>query len=281
MGKFGIGARVRDLDGDIGVIVEKPYKGARTVEYNDTPHLTPGFLMTWLKEELTPVEAPVVAEATTWVPKVGDRVRRVAEGYSTVCPIGFETEITKIEGGRIWYIDVDGDETSSDAGSSVWEPATAPAPLAIEAGKFYRTRDGRKVGPILVWGDGRFHVKSDTVCGNQLWFADGSAILDDTCNDLVAEWVDEPTVEFKAGDRVRRIAEPWGFVPLGYEATVEAKWDGTLQYVDIEGDHVDFNPDNWELITPAANDNLVVTIAAKNEQVAEALRTLAAELNAA
>ena len=71
--------------------------------------------------------------------------------------------------------------------------------MKIEAGKYYRTRDGRKVGPMVEecprWSDWPFDVRNEdgdrtiSVC---LWKDDG------TCDegsryDLVAEWTDTPS----------------------------------------------------------------------------------------
>ena len=56
MGRYGIGARVRDDDGDTGVIVGKPAKGFRTVEYDTDLGFSPGFSMDRRKSDLTPVE---------------------------------------------------------------------------------------------------------------------------------------------------------------------------------------------------------------------------------
>jgi len=65
--------------------------------------------------------------------------------------------------------------------------------MKIEEGKYYRTRDGRKVGPMQIKPT---HSK---LCGEQgsilsIWYvATGRAnSLRETPNDLVAEWIDEP-----------------------------------------------------------------------------------------
>ena len=67
--------------------------------------------------------------------------------------------------------------------------------MQIEEWKFYRTRDGRKVGPI----DYNPESKGDNFpfvspCGYCRYTTDGS-LLTGTPNrgDLIAEWVDEPT----------------------------------------------------------------------------------------
>ena len=68
------------------------------------------------------------------------------------------------------------------------------APLKIEAGKYYRTRDGRKVGPVTGWGgyyvaDG-MHYNSSGECG---WCGRHTPADDwRDAHDLIAEWVDEP-----------------------------------------------------------------------------------------
>jgi len=63
--------------------------------------------------------------------------------------------------------------------------------MKIEAGKYYRTRDGRKVGPMKYedhsdnqpWTDGARYYCHD---GN--WLPEGHP----SSNDLIAEWTDEP-----------------------------------------------------------------------------------------
>jgi len=99
------------------------------------------------------------------------------------------------------------------------------APLKIEAGKFYRTRDGRKVGPMRDdWfnAEWRFHVSSGAGTG-LLWNAEGKNYLGmETNSDLVAEWTSscaaaqvdnlrdeygpagKAETKFKVGDIVKR-----------------------------------------------------------------------------
>ena len=71
--------------------------------------------------------------------------------------------------------------------------------LTIETGKYYRTRDGRKVGPMVggrdkkrtgyPWTDkGENHDGRWADCGE-----DGeSCLMGPTDGDLIAEWTDEP-----------------------------------------------------------------------------------------
>ena len=83
--------------------------------------------------------------------------------------------------------------------------------MQIEAGKFYQTRDGRKVGPVdynpEYKGDRHPFVSS---CRYWRYTADGCLFTDSTSRgDLIAEWVDEPTgqtlaeLDVKPGDVVR------------------------------------------------------------------------------
>lgn len=93
--------------------------------------------------------------------------------------------------------------------------------LKIEAGKFYKTRDGRKVGPIRLkathGSDGPYRIDG-------LWnYLEnglvGSISNGDHKDDLITEWIDEPVAKagndnakpkFKVGDIVKRSN---GFMP--------------------------------------------------------------------
>lgn len=68
--------------------------------------------------------------------------------------------------------------------------------MQIETGKYYRTRDGRKVGPILNYNhNGWLHVQSGTVAGNCLWEIDGQTVGGDRDSDLLSEWPSGPVRE--------------------------------------------------------------------------------------
>ena len=63
--------------------------------------------------------------------------------------------------------------------------------LQIEAGKYYRTLDGRKVGPMVFYHeveDG-FHWRPDDYCE---WYSNTGVRQNPAKPDLIAEWVDEP-----------------------------------------------------------------------------------------
>lgn len=64
----------------------------------------------------------------------------------------------------------------------------APAPLQIKAGRFYRTRGGEVVGPILDRGERFTHAPWHD--GLVIWFPDGSYSSDGPSDrDLIAEYV--------------------------------------------------------------------------------------------
>lgn len=72
------------------------------------------------------------------------------------------------------------------------------APLKIEAGKYYRTRDGRKVGPMKAV-ESELYAFAGAVLGTcwikifQSTGAHGSRLIGSDPNlDLIAEWIDEP-----------------------------------------------------------------------------------------
>lgn len=286
MGKYGIGARVRDDDGDEGVIIDKR-KGERRVRYDEFDDL-----LIWMaKDRLTVIEAAV------WQPKVGDRVRWLGKMHASMltkgnvyeivkdygrspCPFGItddnqskgdhttdaawlienfelvtEPTLTLRAGGYytlrngevvgplidyghsefVFTIDPrvhDGDSWRVDG---LWLDdlcerdrdivAEAPAPVAtltIEAGKFYRTRDGRKVGPIRAEVDIDHYPFRGVECGGagrDLWIPKSGEGVNwgmgyDTNLDIVAEWVEPVPVKaepkFKKGDRVICVDETGG-----------------------------------------------------------------------
>lgn len=100
------------------------------------------------------------------------------------------------------------------AKASNLEPSAAT--LKIEAGKFYKTRDGRKVGPMAAWPDEEDCFKSSDLLRGGLWKTDGSSYFKGASDspDLIAEWIDEPVAKpsndnakqkFKVGDRVKYV----------------------------------------------------------------------------
>ena len=74
--------------------------------------------------------------------------------------------------------------------------------MKIEAGKFYRTRDGRKEGPIS-WNPGSIGDSHPFVsnCGYARYTVDGLLLIgSETSRDIIAEWTDEPDKPKTWGD---------------------------------------------------------------------------------
>jgi hypothetical protein len=201
-------------------------------------------------------EKPELTEADGF--KIGDRVKANA-GFT------FDPSIGKIIGiahHKAVLIEVDGQL------GSIWcypTSSLSPTPLTIEAGKFYKTRDGRKVGPISRDSQGRrghWYWQAPYLEGYSAnWCENGSFYKsDENRNDLIAEWIDEQPAKasndnaepakptFKVGDRVK--TKGWARF---YEiAEVEGTdihvilYDGTTSKEYTEGREFEF-----ELTTPA------------------------------
>ncbi|MBA8851234.1 hypothetical protein FHW20_002169 [Ochrobactrum intermedium] len=191
MAKFKVGDRVKILQRDplggyrVGDIFTVTGIDGAYVEFIDND----GDERSRDEDEFVP------AAETTGKPdfKVGDRVRVLsdylpwarADEIGTVedvnardrdCYVKFETERI---GDHTWYVRWDNLEL-------------APA-LTIETGKFYRTRDGRKVGPMR-WVRprlGKFCFVDET---DAAWAVDGAFDIggNPSERDLIAEWVDDP-----------------------------------------------------------------------------------------
>lgn len=154
-----------------------------------------------------------------WVPKVGERVRRF-KGRNPGSLVGHEAVVRAIE--DILPYDSEGpwllfdDDTSGYATS--FEPLpVAPQPAAptlkIEAGRYYKTRDGRKVGPLMTtdnneywpfkWPEQTMYYKADG------YSCPGAANRHRDQDDLIAEWQETANV----GAQVDTLAEEYGAAP--------------------------------------------------------------------
>lgn len=225
MGKYGIGARVRH-EGDEGTITEKR-KGQRRVVFDcQVPGGEGGW---WEKSELTPVGWSVTSadgsmsivdgvlhteasfteaieaacgpsscctEKGEVAFAVGDRVvwPEGDVGHEDVRPAGSVGVVEAYFDARIARVLFDGPFQGWGDTNRNWHVTIAAlVPFTLEAGKFYRTRDGRKVGPIEAYRDsysGRHPWQSD----GYLWQANG--INYDGPDDpytIVAEWVEPAT----------------------------------------------------------------------------------------
>lgn len=239
-GKFGIGACVRDIDGDVGVIVDK-FKGKRLVKYDSF-----GGCELWQAKDDLEVVTSVVFEEAPGVVLVAEPASACAEkgevafsvGDRVVCVDDCDGQYTA---GSVYvvkdvfdsYGEVRIRTELDDRGSTAngWG-AKHFRPFTIEAGKFYRTRDGRKVGPVepTMRYDHQypFSVSHDFDSDflGKAWRPDGTfdpKVGKTHPADLVAEWV-EPAQQpkFKIGDRVRvaRVSRSISPSNIGKEFTI-------------------------------------------------------------
>lgn len=197
MGKFKVGDRVRATvdsaysvrKGDIYTVTE--ILDERTIRFRKSDGTIDG----WDSNNFELVEQP-------WQPKVGDRVRRV-KGYNPGSNIGHIATVLEVE--DISAYDDEGPWLKFTDGTSGYASSFEPLPVAEEAqplriveGSFYKTRDGRKVGPVAQESGymeaGGYHYSNTGEC----CFLGQSG--DDTYPefDLIAEWVDEPAVAVAA-----------------------------------------------------------------------------------
>lgn len=122
--------------------------------------------------------------------KKGDEVRSHRD-----CPFGgYKTgdifTITAVDGDFIVFVDNDGNSRlRPDDEFELLPEATGKPPLTIETGKFYRTRNGRKVGPMKRYNDGWLNESDGH---GRMWRDDGLRYYEESRSDLIAEWVDEP-----------------------------------------------------------------------------------------
>jgi hypothetical protein len=251
MGKFKVGDRVRVIDdaggGKIGD--ECTVKEIGDDGYYVLDGLTGGAYGLFDRRlELVPA---------AWPPKVGYRVIATADPDDPGTITGFN--------GLKYSVHWDSHVTASNL--CIWSlaelsPLPAPATFTIEAGKFYKTRDGRKVGPLRDdWEDDatyKYHV-TEGVLNYALWDVSGTHYLGrNSHRDLIAEWVEEPAVApvevaasndnradagggFKDGDRIRCISNPAGqYCRIGDEfvAIARGEQDGypsSVHYAEKDG----------------------------------------------
>lgn len=171
-----------------------------------------------------------LSEIEPWTPKVGERVRFVRDNTDGGAKYGAKGEVVTVMsvGSDIGNcrIDVSSSHLTWHHGAylSDLEPLpVAPQPAAqepalkIEAGRYYKTRDGRKVlvdhnphynsaeSDSYPWkhdcGYGGYHGLTET----------GTSCINHSGSDLIAEWQDAPSAPVAA--QVDAIAEEYGPAP--------------------------------------------------------------------
>ncbi|MBY3543625.1 hypothetical protein HFN71_28490 [Rhizobium laguerreae] len=251
MGKFKVGNRVRFVmdyghakKGDEGSVVGFWGEDGAVVSHKTVNHSC-----NFSRIELVPA----------WQPKVGDQVRLTKNNPNGGATYGKKGEIVEVATSA-HHSDHYGDQVKVKHPADTWAPsapvsALEPLPVAeaptltITAGKFYKTRDGRKVGPISVaqgpddpwpWklASGTHYYRNDGFsCPG---WADGHRHADD----LIAEWVDEPSkasndnaapAKFKVGDRIVALEDSAFSVKKGTVYTVIDVYDENIRFVRPDG----------------------------------------------
>ena len=135
--------------------------------------------------EFTVEHVPVAGATGKPAFKVGDRVRVVTKTGARMPDIGTVGVISDCDEG--YLVDVEG---VGAFGYDAHDLELIPAPFTIETGKFYRTREGLKVGPIDHNGFGVYGAPEYP----GYWYENGLSYSDNTHSptDLIAEWVDAP-----------------------------------------------------------------------------------------
>ena len=148
--------------------------------------------------------------------KVGDRV--VPSGKACVDLVKHWNEYWSEEGAYegafyVTAVNASGDISYSNKpggpGPHVEGYCMTPAPLKLEAGKYYRTRNGKRVGPLMtdqhayLFGAQGYSLTSE-------WYSDGRRNSGwETDLDIVAEWMEETVASaFKVGDFLTKSCWP-------------------------------------------------------------------------
>jgi hypothetical protein len=96
--------------------------------------------------------------------------------------------------------------------------------MKIEAGKYYKTRDGHKVGPMKPYlvDEKVWHEKGD---GRRFWIEDGTRWVKDFYNDIIEEWQDD---EPKPSTDLAALAKQHGIKITVQVGEVFIEYDGRV-----------------------------------------------------
>lgn len=256
--RFKVGDWVRSLvnwgDIEVGKVYQIPH-----LDGDGEPWFTPDGTGGW-SDYLT------LDEIEPWQPRVGERVK--VTGNDQWAGDG---EVTELRNYGVFIVLMKTGRFSGKPGGfylSDIEPILTTAPeqpatLKIEAGRFYKTRDGRKVGPMVVDGpawtpnSGQHWYRDD---GSRYYACDRGGVTD-----LIAEWIDEPVAKasndnaqpkFKVGDRVKCLKSYPGQFTAGKEYVVSADHFGRkYESVKVKRDDAGSTENGWlpeffELVEP-------------------------------
>ncbi len=196
MGNLKVGDKVRSLVTQMDVRAGELYE-VKTVSDGDVwviDDVGDNWYLTSEEFEILPVAAKAPEDKPAF--KVGDRVRLTideGEGRNSGS-IGVIEEIKNNYARVLFDAPFDGwGKTGRNWHAQLSDLVVAP--LKIEAGKYYRTRDGRKAGPMEIWPLGGWHSdRAEYPLNGGVWLQDGSAKYHGAKDSpqLISEWVDEP-----------------------------------------------------------------------------------------
>lgn len=196
MGKVKVGDKVKSLVTQIDLRAGELYEVGRMDADGDVwviDDVGDNWYLTSEEFEILPVAVEVSEDKRVF--KAGDRVR--ATGKSGGLTIGETYTVSSYASstciGR--WVNLEGRRSNYSNDGSFLESSFESAPLKIEAGKYYRTRDGRKVGPMEVWPLGGWHAdRAERPLNGGVWLGDGTAkhVGAKDSPTLIAEWLVEP-----------------------------------------------------------------------------------------
>lgn len=197
--------------------------------------------------------------------KKGDRVQGNS-GYTFDPSSG---TITDVRENKTVYVEVDGQPGRAWCyrKNQLKLIKSESTTFKIEAGKFYKTRDGRKVGPMTyAWGN-------IYAADGKQWRRDGyywNGVGGHEQNNIIAEWIDEPVAKpgndnakpkLKVGDRISGYAPAFGAVTGIITAFDNSSPTQTYMIRDDKSGHTMW-VDNYsiELITTPTTTAIVALI---------------------
>ena len=205
--------------------------------------------------------------------KKGDRVQGNS-GYTFDPSSG---TITDVRENKTVYVEVDGQPGRAWCyrKNQLKLIKSESTTFKIEAGKFYKTLDGRKVGPMAAWPDEEDCFKSSDLLRGGLWKTDGGSYFKGASDSpaLIAEWVDEPAAKaststpsndnakpkLKVGDRISGSAPAWGTITGVITAFDTSSPTQTYMIKDDESGHTMWI-DNYSIVVPAPTPTTIVTL---------------------
>ena len=158
--------------------------------------------------------------------------------------------VDRIGSGRYYMTDCRDFPVSSDPYWTLISRANPDQPpLQIVAGKYYRTRDGRKVGPLQYRPDCLASDRAwcDGIGTGLSWNGFGEANRTEGPKaDLIAEWQDQPTRTVTTNGRnydLTALETPFGLLPKPVKEALQAWPHGVERYID--GEWIGFGASVW------------------------------------